>query len=107
MRKAKPRESGSDNLLLAVALLVGFAGLTAYAVAYVSGYVLDEMNNRDFMVMIVTDSGLKSDNKQLEANLSTATLALRSIRDLGWALSVGCLGVGVAVFIRSRRQNAS
>jgi hypothetical protein len=57
--------------------------------------------------MIVTDAGLKSDSADLERNMSTATLALRSVRDLGWALAVGCLGVGVAVFLRSRRQNAS
>jgi hypothetical protein len=57
--------------------------------------------------MIVTDAGLKSDSADLERNMSTATLALKSVRDLGWALAVGCLGVGMAVFLRSRRQKAS
>jgi hypothetical protein len=55
----------------------------------------------------VTDAGLKSDSADLERNMSTATMALKSVRDLGWALAVGCLGVGVAVFLRSRRQNVS
>jgi hypothetical protein len=106
MPKTKPRESGSANLLLAVCLLTAFAGLTAFASAYIAGYVLDQLQSTDALVMIVTDSGLKSDSKDLEQNMSAATLALKSVRDLGWALAVGCLGVGVAVFVRSRRQNA-
>ena len=106
MQKAKPRESGSANLLLAVCLLTAFAGVSAFASAYIAGYVLDQLQSTDALVMIVTDSGLKSDSKDLEQNMSAATLALKSVRDLGWALAVGCLGVGVAVFIRSRRQNA-
>ena len=106
MQKAKPRESGSANLLLAVCLLTAFAGVSAFASAYIAGYVLDQLQSTDALVMIVTDSGLKSDSKDLEQNMSAATLALKAVRDLGWALAVGCLGVGVAVFVRSRRQNA-
>ena len=109
MRKAKPSPSPSagNNLLLAVCLLTAFAGLTAFVSAYIAGYVLDTLQSRDALVMIVTDAGLKSDSVSVEQGLSAATLALKSVRDLGWALAVGCLGVGVAVFIRSRRQNAS
>jgi proteasome assembly chaperone (PAC2) family protein len=109
MAKAKPqaKESGSANLLLAVCLLTGFAGLSAFASAYIAGYVLDTLQSRDALVMIVTDAGIKSDSQSLERNLSWATLALQAVRDLGWALAVGCLGVGVAVFLRSRRQKAS
>lgn len=104
---AKAKQSEGDNLLLAVTLLTAFAGVAALASAYIAGYVLDQLQSTDALVMIVTDGGLKSDSKDLERNMSVATLALRSVRDLGWALSVGCLGVGVAVFIRSRRQKAS
>ena len=92
---------------MAVCLLTAFSGLTAFASAYIAGYVLDTLQSRDALVMIVTDAGLKSDSVSVEHGLSAATLALKSVRDLGWALAVGCLGVGVAVFIRSRRQNAS
>ena len=105
---AKAKQSDGDNLLLAVTLLTAFAGVAALASAYIAGYVLDQLQSTDALVMIVTDGGaLKSDSKDLERNMSVATLALRSVRDLGWALSVGCLGVGVAVFIRSRRPKAS
>jgi hypothetical protein len=108
MPKANPpkQESGSGNLLLAVTLLTGFAGLSALASAYISTVVLDLLQSRDALVMIVTDAGIKSDSVSVEQGLSSATLALKSVRDLGWALAVGCLGVGVAVFLRSRRQKA-
>jgi len=108
MAKAKQSPSGSDNLLLAVTLLTGFAGVSALSSAYIAGYVLDQLQSTDALVMIVTDGGkMRSDSADLERNMSTATLALKSVRDLGWALAVGCLGGGVAVFLRSRRQNAS
>jgi hypothetical protein len=109
MGKANPakQESGSGNLLLAVTLLTGFAGLSALSSAYIAGYVLDQLQSTDALVMIVTDAGLKSDSADLERNISTATMALKSVRDLGWALAVGCIGVGVAVFLRSRRQSVS
>jgi hypothetical protein len=108
MPKANPpkQERGSGNLLLAVTLLTGFAGLSALASAYISTVVLDLLQSRDALVMIVTDAGIKSDSVSVEQGLSSATLALKSVRDLGWALAVGCLGVGVAVFLRSRRQKA-
>jgi hypothetical protein len=108
MAKAKQSPSGSGNLLLAVTLLTGFAGVSALSSAYIAGYVLDQLQSTDALVMIVTDGGkMRSDSADLERNMSTATLALKSVRDLGWALAVGCLGVGMAVFLRSRRQNVS
>ena len=105
-RKPSPEPSGGSNLLLAVCLLTAFAGLTAFASAYIAGVVLDLLQSRDALVMIVTDAGIKSDSVSVEQGLSAATLALKAVRDLGWALAVGCLGVGMAVFVRSRRQNA-
>lgn len=92
--------SAASNLLWAVMLLTIAAGATAVTVAYTASYVLEEMNSRDFMVMLVTDSGLKSDSEKLTRNLSSATLALQSVRDLGLALSFGCLAVAVAAGLR-------
>ena len=108
MAKAKAKQSGGEsNLLLAVCLLTAFAGASAFASAWIAGVVLELLQSRDALVMIVTDGGIKSDSVSVEQGLSAATLALKSVRDLGWALAVGCLGVGVAVFLRSRRQKAS
>ena len=89
-----------------VALLVCSA-VGAFSVAYISSYILDSFQNTTAMVMLITDAGTKSDDANLERQLSVATLGLKACRDLGWALAVGCIGVGVAVFLRFRRQNAS
>ena len=107
MAKPPERSASEANLTLAVLILTVVAGLTALSCALTSSFVLDQLQNTEALALIVTDGGLKSDSANLERNLSWATLALKSVRDLGWALAVGCLGVGVAVFIRSRRQNAS
>lgn len=95
--------SGDDNLLLAVASLVIVSALTAGACAWISGYVLSSFQDSNTMVLLITDAGLKSDDANLERQLSSATLALQSVRDLGYALGFGALMVGVAVFIRYRR----
>jgi hypothetical protein len=107
-KRAQAKPSESANLLLAVTLLTIFAGVSALASAFIAGYVLDSLHSTEALALIVVDGqSLKSDSADLERNMSWATMALRSVRDLGWALAVGCLGVGVAVFLRSRRQKAS
>lgn len=89
-----------------VALLVCSA-VGALSVAYISDYILSSFQNSNTMALLITDAGTRSDDANLERQLSVATLGLKACRDLGWALAVGCLGVGVAVFLRFRRQNAS
>jgi hypothetical protein len=96
---------GSEsNLLIAVMGLVTAAALAAIMSAWIAGFVLDQLQSTEAMAMIITDGGIKSDSKDLERNLSSATLALQSCRDLGWALGVGCLGVGLAVVVRLRKK---
>jgi hypothetical protein len=109
---AKRNQSSADgasesNLLIAVMGLVIAAALAAIMSAWIAGYVLDQLQNTDALAMIVTDGGLKSDSKSLEQNMSSATYALKSCRDLGWALGVGCFGVGLAVLLRMYRKRAS
>ncbi len=55
MRRAKAKVKGVDNLLLAVCLLTAFAGLTAFASAFVAGYVLDQLQSTEALALIVTD----------------------------------------------------
>jgi hypothetical protein len=104
---AKERPSADKNLLFAVCGLVLAAFVAAACSAYICDFVLRSFQDTNAMVMLITDAGTKSDDKNLERNLSAATMALKTCRDLGWALSVGCLGVGVAVFLRLRKENAS
>lgn len=108
-KKAQPQKpsvsqpSGDANLLLAVGSLVVVSAITAWACAWISGYVLSSFQDSQTMVLLITDAGLKSDDARLEGQLSSATLALQTVRDLGYALGFGALMVGVAVFVRFRR----
>jgi hypothetical protein len=99
--------SAASNLLWAVILLTLAAGATAVTSAYTAGFVLDQLQSTDALVMLVTDGGIKSDSQSLTRNLSSATLALQSVRDLGLALSFGCLAVAVAVGFRVWRGRQS
>jgi len=81
--------------------------MAAVSVAYISDLILSSFANSNTMALLITDAGTKSDDANLERQLTSATLGLKACRDLGWALAVGCLGVGVAVFLRFRRANAS
>ena len=109
MAKPPERSASEGNLLLVVCLLVTFAGLASVTTAYTAGFVVDQLQSTDALVMLVTDGGkLRSDSESLEQNMSSATLALRSVRELGLAMSFGCLGVALAVGIRvwrGRRQD--
>lgn len=108
MAKARNQPSGSEaNLLWATVALVACAAVAAFAVAFISDYILNSFQDSNTMALLITDAGTKSDDAKLEGQLTTATQGLKACRDLGWALAVGCLGVGVAVFLRLRRQNAS
>jgi hypothetical protein len=111
MQKRRPQKNDAagdpTNLWLAVSLLTAFAGVSALASAFIAGYVLDQLQSTEALALIVTDGGLRSDSADLERNLSWATLALKAVRDLGWALAVGCLGVGIAVLARFFRPKAA
>ena len=105
MPKQKPSARSDDrNLLIAIVGLVAFSAVAASATAYICGFVLDSFQDTNAMVMLITDAGTKSDDKNLEKNLSSATLALKACRDLGLALAVGCAGCGLAVGLRLWKQ---
>ena len=89
-----------------VALLLCSA-VGAVSVAIITDHILSSFAESSTMALLITDAGTKSDDAGLERQLTSATMGLRACRDLGWALAVGCLGVGVAVFLRFRRANAS
>lgn len=86
---------------------MGCAFVGALSTAGLADYVLDSFDDSSTMALLITDAGLKSDDKKLTGQLTTATMGLKACRDLGWAVAIGCAGVGVAVVIRSRRQKAS
>lgn len=104
MPKENRKPSGDDNLLLAVASMVAVSTITAVACAFICEFVLSSFQDSQTMVLLITDAGLKSDDAKLEHQLSSATVALQTVRDIGLALGVGSFAVGVAVLVRYRRS---
>lgn len=51
--------------MLVVCLLTAFAGLTAVTCAWTAGFVLNQLQSTDALVMLVTDGGIKSDSQSL------------------------------------------
>lgn len=104
-----PQKGSVDtNLLWAVTILTVAAGLSAMGSAWICDTVLSAFGNSQTMALIIVDGGkeLKSDDANLERQLTTATLALQTVRDFGWALAIGCLGVLGAVLVRVFKQKA-
>lgn len=96
MRNEERNGNVDRNLLVVVCVVVASAAVVALATSWVCSYVLDGFASSETMVLLITDAGLKSDDKKLESQLTTATIALRTCRDLAMALAVGCAMVGGA-----------
>lgn len=113
MQNDQPSGSADTNLLWAVVLLTFASGVSALGSAWICETVLSAFGSSQTMALIIVDGGkdLKSDDANLERQLSTATLALQTIRDFGWALAIGSFAVLsavlVRVFYRPRAQKAS
>ena len=101
MRNGKKQ---NNNLLIAIVGLLVCSIASAIYTAYICGFVLDSFESSKACALIITDVGIKSDDANLEHQLSAAGVALESARDFGYALGVGSFGVLVAVLVRIRRQ---
>ena len=102
-KTAKPNlpSAAENNLLWAIVGLLSISLLAAGFTAWTCEYVLGSFQDSNTMALLITDAGLKSDDKNLEANLTTATNTLRYLRDIGLAVVVG--GAGVALALLARR----
>ena len=91
------------HLLWAIISILICALIASVAVVWISQYILNSFQDSNAMVGLITDAGLVFDDKNLEGNLSNATRGLVAVRDFGTALIIGLVGVGLAIFVRSRR----
>ena len=102
------RKKGKNNKLIIVVLGLVICSLASAAfTAYVCDYVLDSFQSSQTMALIITDTGIKSDDANLEHQLSSASQALQTARDIGYALAVGSGMVLIAVLVRIKRQSRS
>jgi hypothetical protein len=102
-----PHDHQHQNLTWALIAILACSLVASASTVWICEYVLDSFQNSHAMAMLITDAGVLSDDKNLEGNLSVATTGLHMAKDFGLALTIGVLGVGIAVFVRVRRQKAS
>ena len=108
MAKPKPklpsRNASDTNLLWAVAGMLLVSVVASGFTAYACHYVVSSFQDSNTMALLITDAGVKSDDKNLERQLTTATLTLNYLRDIGLAIVVGSLMVVVTMGIRVWRS---
>ena len=102
-----PTDHQHQHLTWALIAILTCSLIASASTAWICQYVLDSFQDSHAMAMLITDAGVLSDDKNLEKNLSVATQGLQVAKDFGLALTIGVVGVGLAVFVRIRRQTAS
>lgn len=97
-----PSKDASDqNLIWAVFGLLGVALLSAGFTAWACDYVVHSFQDSNTMALLITDAGVKSDDKNLEHQISAATNALLMLRDVGLSVVIGGFGVIITLVIRT------
>jgi hypothetical protein len=94
---AKPSERSEGNLLIAVAIILVVSCVCAIYTAWVVNGVLEAFASSQTMALLITDAGVKSDDANLERQLSSATTALKMSADIAYALVVASLMMGSAL----------
>jgi len=93
-------EHQAHNLRLAVIGCVVVSMICALTVYLTADFILASFRQSEALVMLITDAGIRSDDKTLEKNLSSATLALATCRDICLALFLGCCLIGGALAVK-------
>jgi len=86
-----------------VVTLLGVAILASGYTAWACDYVISSFQDSNTMVLLITDAGLKSDDKNLERQLSVATQTLKFLHQIGLAVVIGSVGVATTLAIRKVR----
>jgi hypothetical protein len=102
-----PTDHQHQNLTWALIAILACSLVASASTVWICQFVLDSFQDSHAMAMIISDAGIVSDDKNLEGNLTVATQGLQVAKDFGLALVIGVVGVGIAVFVRVRRQKAS
>ena len=90
-------ERSDGNLLIAVGIILLVSCICALYTAWVVKGVLESFQNSQTMALLITDAGIKSDDANLERQLSSATAALKMSADIAYALVVASLMMGLAL----------
>jgi len=102
-----PMDHQHQHLTWALIAILVCSLVASASTVFICQFVLNSFQSSHAMAMLISDAGVVSDDKNLENNLSVATQGLHMAKDFGLALTIGVVGVGIAVFVRVRRQKAS
>jgi len=83
-----PRSESDSNLVIAVGIILAVSCVCAIYTAWIVNGVLEAFASSQTMALLITDAGVKSDDANLERQLSSATLALKMSADIAYALVV-------------------
>ena len=107
MPKESTQKCGDNNLLISAGIILAISSVCAVYTAWVVDGVLNAFASTEAMVMLITDSGIKSDDLKTERQLSEATVALQTSRDIAVALVVASLMMGGALAWRLLGQKGN
>jgi hypothetical protein len=99
MAKPQKREV-SNNLIIVVLSILTVSLAVGLMTAYSCDWVLGSFQNSNTMVMLITDAGIVSDDKNLEHELTQATSTLIFLRDIALAMVIGSAGVMSGLFYK-------
>lgn len=100
MRHEPNKRNDESNLLWATTIILSMAASCAAYTSYVVQSVLESLQSRDAMVVLLTPNGIASDDKNLERNLNDAQRALEISGDLALALTIACAIVASGLITR-------
>lgn len=81
--------TGVDSARAALLVLLGFVSLAAWLVWSAAGQARETLESKEAMVYLITDSGIRSDNAEAEADLAAAAQGLFTARRMALVLFVG------------------
>jgi archaellum component FlaG (FlaF/FlaG flagellin family) len=99
MAKLQKKEV-SNNLIVVVLSILIVSLAVGLMTAYSCDWVLGSFQNSNTMVMLITDAGIVSDDKNLEHELTQATATLVFLRDISLAMVIGSTGVMAGLFYK-------
>ena len=85
------------NLVIAVIGCVVISGICSITVYLTCDFILDAYQDTNAQALLLTGDKIISDDKNLEAKLNTAQIALMTCRDVCLAMGLGSCMVGSAM----------
>jgi histidinol dehydrogenase len=88
------------NLLLAVIGCVVIAALCAVTVYFTADFILQSYQDSNAQALLITGDKIIADDKNLEAKLNSAQLALQTCKEISLALALSCVVIAGSVLYR-------